>query len=329
VDPNLIVLGEAPGKTELEDGVPFVGRAGELLRDILSGVGARPVIVNSANCFNEDKPTTEVITACREAYVKPTLDKYPGLPILSLGNFAASSILGGNRAIGKLAGKVRVIGGRNVYFTFHPAYYLYSHEKYVKDHIEVMAWCSVTPVKPIEYIVGVPPKDILKEPRLFIDAETTGLKYPWYGTKVTLLGVSGLNTPIYIIPTSHQEYKEDVDCLFLNEFEGEIVGHNIAVFDLPFLAYEGLKFPKARFFDTEVVERCRPIIPKMTGLKWLGKKFFGTHAWEAQVHTWIDEGLTTDKMPFKDICTYLAWDIEVSRSVWLSQLEEIGDGVPF
>src|SRR3989304_201730 len=140
VDPNLIVLGEAPGKTELEDGVPFVGRAGELLRDILSGVGARPVIVNSANCFNEDKPTTEVITACREAYVKPTLDKYPGLPILSLGNFAASSIL--------------------------------------------------------------------KEPRLFIKAEAAGLKCPWCGTKVTLLGVSSLNTPTHIIPTSHQEYKE-------------------------------------------------------------------------------------------------------------------------
>lgn len=68
-DPKLVVVGEAPGKQEDEQGAPFVGPSGSALREILRHVGwdieREVAFVNAVSCFPNRTPSPEEVTACR------------------------------------------------------------------------------------------------------------------------------------------------------------------------------------------------------------------------------------------------------------------------
>jgi DNA polymerase len=128
---RVLFVGEAPGADEDRTGVPFVGRAGQLLTDIITkgmGIDRNEVfIANVLKCRPPDNrdPTTEEKATCT-----PWLDRQIELMdptvIIPLGRHAAMHVLGGVASMGAMRGKVHERGGRKIVPTFHPAYLLRS-----------------------------------------------------------------------------------------------------------------------------------------------------------------------------------------------------------
>jgi DNA polymerase len=126
---RVLFVGEAPGAEEDRRGLPFVGRAGELLTDIITkGMGlARDevYIANVLKCRPPDNrdPTTEEKATCT-----PWLDRQIELTdpavIIPLGRHAAMHVLGVTASMGAMRGRVHERGGRKIVATFHPAYLL-------------------------------------------------------------------------------------------------------------------------------------------------------------------------------------------------------------
>ena len=128
---GVMFVGEAPGADEDARGVPFVGRAGALLTDIITkGMGLRREQVYIANVLkcrppaNRDPSDTEKLTCT------PWLDRQVELVaprvIIPLGRHAANHVLGTELPMGRLRGQVFASNGRHVVPTFHPAYLLRS-----------------------------------------------------------------------------------------------------------------------------------------------------------------------------------------------------------
>lgn len=125
----LMLIGEAPGADEDEAGLPFVGRAGKLLDDIIEkGMKYPPDDVYIANVLkcrppNNRNPEPDEIEACR-GYLQQQIDIVNPLVILALGRFPAQWLLESTQPIGKLRGKIWDRQGRKIVATYHPAYLL-------------------------------------------------------------------------------------------------------------------------------------------------------------------------------------------------------------
>jgi DNA polymerase len=126
---DLMFVGEAPGATEDQTGLPFVGRAGKLLDDLLAEVGlARgDVFITNVICCrppgNRD-PLPEEIEACKP-YLYKKIELIEPKVICTLGNFATKLLTGDQTGITKVHGRPqeREVGGRVVLLfpIFHPA----------------------------------------------------------------------------------------------------------------------------------------------------------------------------------------------------------------
>lgn len=128
-DSDLIFVGEAPGAEEDRQGLPFVGRAGGFLTELLEDIGLKREDVFLANVLkcrppgNRD-PQPEEIDACR-----PYLEQQVGLiqprVICTLGNFSTKLLTANQTGITKVRGvpQQHLIGGRFVHLLplFHPA----------------------------------------------------------------------------------------------------------------------------------------------------------------------------------------------------------------
>lgn len=141
----LMIIGEAPGGDEDVKGVPFVGRAGKLLTDIIEkGMKYRREHVYIANVLkcrppNNRNPEPAEIEACR-GYLEKQIEIINPKVILAVGLFPAQWLTGQKIAIGKLRGQVHQVNGRNVICTYHPAYVLrnYTVETRKKVHEDVL-----------------------------------------------------------------------------------------------------------------------------------------------------------------------------------------------
>ena len=133
-DADLMFVGEAPGRTEDEQGLPFVGRAGRLLDELLDGIGlsrSDVFICNTLLCRppgNRDPHPAE-LENCQE-YLLRKVELIQPRVICTLGNFATKLLRGDPTGITRLHGRdeVRVLGRRAVrlYPIFHPAAALYT-----------------------------------------------------------------------------------------------------------------------------------------------------------------------------------------------------------
>ena len=128
-DADLMFVGEAPGQQEDLQGLPFVGRAGKLLDQLLEEVGLTRDQVFIANVLksrppgNRD-PQPEEISACRP-YLDRQIELIEPSVICTLGNFATKLLTRSPRGITQVRGRPQVheVGGRTVriYPLFHPA----------------------------------------------------------------------------------------------------------------------------------------------------------------------------------------------------------------
>lgn len=126
---RLVFLGEAPGADEDRQGEPFVGRAGQLLTDIIvKGMKLRRedvYIMNILRCRppGNRTPLPVEAAACRE-YLEAQLAILQPEFICCLGACAAQNLLGTDTAIGRLRGRFHDFQGIKVLCTYHPAYVL-------------------------------------------------------------------------------------------------------------------------------------------------------------------------------------------------------------
>ncbi len=128
-DADLMFVGEAPGAEEDRQGLPFVGRAGQLLNQMLEEIGLSREEVFIANVLksrppgNRDPQPME-IEACRP-YLFEQVRLIEPTVICTLGNFATKLLSGNPAGITKVRGapQVHEIGGRTVFLLplFHPA----------------------------------------------------------------------------------------------------------------------------------------------------------------------------------------------------------------
>ncbi len=142
---ELVFCGEAPGADEDRLGEPFVGRAGQLLTDIIvKGMKIRRedvYILNILRCRppGNRTPLPVEAAACRE-YLDRQLAIIRPKFICCLGAVAAQNLLGTDVAIGRLRGRVHDWNGIKVVCTYHPAYLLRNPnaKRFVWDDIKML-----------------------------------------------------------------------------------------------------------------------------------------------------------------------------------------------
>lgn len=137
---DVFVIGEAPGAQEDEEGLPFVGRAGELLRRGFDKVGIpeqNVYITNTVKCRppgNRD-PHREELTSCRP-YLDEQFDLVDPEVVLALGSFAIGYCLDEDTGVGASRGTVYEWNGTQLVTTYHPAYILRNNnqaQKFIND----------------------------------------------------------------------------------------------------------------------------------------------------------------------------------------------------
>jgi DNA polymerase len=125
---ELMFVGEAPGADEDEQGLPFVGRAGQLLTKIIQAIDMRReqvYICNILKCRPPDNrnPESDEIAACQPFLFRQIGAVRPRV-ICALGTFGAQTLLRTKEPISKLRGRFIEFQGTKLMATFHPAYLL-------------------------------------------------------------------------------------------------------------------------------------------------------------------------------------------------------------
>lgn len=125
---DLMFVGEAPGRDEDIQGIPFVGRAGQKLTQIIEAIGLKREDVYIANVIKcrppeNRNPEPDEVEKC-EPFLFRQIDTIKPKVIVALGTFAAKSLLKTTDPISRLRGRVYDYRGAKLVPTFHPAFLL-------------------------------------------------------------------------------------------------------------------------------------------------------------------------------------------------------------
>lgn len=133
---KLVFVGEAPGADEDVQGMPFVGKAGQKLTQIIQAIGLtreEVYITNVLKCRppGNRNPLPEEIRCC-EPYLIAQLKIIKPEIICALGTFAAQTLLKTDQPISKLRGRFHTYQGIRLMPTYHPAFIL-RNPQYKRD----------------------------------------------------------------------------------------------------------------------------------------------------------------------------------------------------
>lgn len=125
---DFMCIGEGPGADEDAQGLPFVGRAGQLLTKMLESIKLTReecYIANVVKCRppGNRNPEGDEIAECMP-FLRAQLATVQPKVVLSLGAVATQALLGTREAIGKLRGRAHPFGNAVLIPTFHPAFLL-------------------------------------------------------------------------------------------------------------------------------------------------------------------------------------------------------------
>lgn len=125
---ELMFVGEAPGADEDEQGLPFVGRAGQLLTKIIESMNMRRedvFICNILKCRppGNRNPEIDEIAACEQFLFRQIAAVKPKI-ICAVGAYGAQTLLRTTETIGRLRGRLLDYRGAKLVATYHPAYLL-------------------------------------------------------------------------------------------------------------------------------------------------------------------------------------------------------------
>ena len=127
---DLLIVGEAPGANEDKQGEPFVGRAGQLLNNMLYAIGLQREDIYIANILkcrppNNRDPRPEEVALCTPFLERQITLLEPKI-ILALGRIAAHFLLGSTESLGKMRGREFSYRDTPLLVSYHPAYLLRS-----------------------------------------------------------------------------------------------------------------------------------------------------------------------------------------------------------
>lgn len=141
---DCLIIGEAPGAEEDRQGEPFVGRAGQLLNEMLVAIGLERRSVYIANILKCRPPDSRDPSATESAACMPYLHEQIALLqprlIIVVGKVAAQNLLESDLPIGRMRGSVYAFGAENipVVVTYHPAYLLRSPAQKAKSWADLL-----------------------------------------------------------------------------------------------------------------------------------------------------------------------------------------------
>ena len=125
-----LLIGEAPGQNEDLQGEPFVGKAGQLLNEMLRAIGLsrqQVYIANMLKCRppNNRDPLVSEVTACHD-FLQQQIGLIQPRIILAVGRIAAQNLLNTQQTLSRLRGQVHDLQGIPLVVVHHPAYLLRS-----------------------------------------------------------------------------------------------------------------------------------------------------------------------------------------------------------
>src|SRR3954466_11899307 len=133
-DADLMFVGEAPGADEDAQGIPFVGRAGQLLTKMIEAINLRRDDVYIANVIKcrppgNRNPEPDEVAQC-QPFLFRQIDTIKPRVVVALDTFAAHALLGTDAPISRLRGREHPFRHDAILIpTFHPAYLLRSPDK--------------------------------------------------------------------------------------------------------------------------------------------------------------------------------------------------------
>lgn len=129
VDANIVFIGEAPGKNEDEQGLPFVGAAGKFLNEMLEGIGLKRSDVYITNIVKYRPPDNRDPYPDEKAaflpYLRSQLEVIKPKIVVLLGRHSMDSLLPGLQ-ISRAHGQPKIYNGQVYLPLFHPAAALYN-----------------------------------------------------------------------------------------------------------------------------------------------------------------------------------------------------------
>src|SRR5260221_12751272 len=128
-DAQFMIIGEAPGQKEDEQGRPFVGRSGKFLTNILTSLGIdrkEIFITNIVKCRppQNRKPTSLESKTCKDILLINQINIIKPKVICTLGSAAIEALLEKPVKMGEIHGKQLIFGTSIIIPTYHPAYIL-------------------------------------------------------------------------------------------------------------------------------------------------------------------------------------------------------------
>lgn len=155
---QIMLIGEAPGREEVQAGRPFVGKAGRNLDSFLEATGLareelyltnvvkfRPVRISPKGTASNRPPTQQEIALCTP-YLKAEIEQVSPRLILTLGNIALQAMLGREAKIGQYHGREALTaGGKAVFALYHPASIIYNpklKQTYAEDLARLRAYLT-------------------------------------------------------------------------------------------------------------------------------------------------------------------------------------------
>lgn len=308
--PDLIIVGEAPGREEKVKGIPFIGASGKVLRGILKKYGLSAIILNSQNCWTQDKPTAERISSCREKFLDPILLKFSNLPVVGLGEYSIHSIMRREGALSKHINKAYIIGNHPILFTYHPAYYLRNHDPSVLEHIDLTIKTAIRPIVARKFTIS--PTSLPRNcERIIVDIETTGKDLPYPSaqgaSEIIVVGVRANSENFMLLP---KDFEREEIRYFFEGGVGKFIGHEI-IFDLLFLKHCFNLRLRRRVYDTLIREKNWSTLRHSYGLKYFAK-LMGFPPYEAEANTIIKLEGSLKSMPLENIMNYCCYDLEAT-----------------
>ncbi len=141
---DLLIIGEAPGDQEDQQGEPFVGRGGKLLTSMLQSIGLEREDIYIANILKCRPPKNRDPLPCEVECCTPYLQKQITLLqpkiMVAVGRIAAQFLLETKEALGRLRGKIYHYGEQQtpLIVTYHPAYLLRSPKEKSKAYEDLL-----------------------------------------------------------------------------------------------------------------------------------------------------------------------------------------------
>jgi len=346
-EPDILVIGEAPGETEDKDGVPFVGRAGNLLRNALTEVGyilEGMRFTNVVRCRPPDNTITKKATnACRQ-FVIADIERYNPPIVFLLGNVPLNAILG-ESGISNWNGVLVKKDDRMYVPLFHPAYILRNNnamDEWLAAMMKVLD--EDTNIKTFERLF---PKTLAEVDEMskylagydYISFDTETATLDPFSKDARLLSVSfAAGDRAYALPINHKESwwacdvprrvgATDRDRVvgsileILISHNGGVIGHNLKYDQAHIFAMCGSEFEAGG--DSMIVSHLLDSRQGIHGLKHLAGIHLGMYEYEQELTLYTKShpeanparGGSYDNVPLEILLPYGAMDAEATLRI--------------